>query len=161
MLLALGANLGDRLAALRAALAGIRQWVAVGAVSTVYETDPRYVTDQPKFLNACLAGETALPPAALLARLKALETAIGRRPGQRHGPREIDIDILAMGALRLDTPDLVLPHPRLAERAFVLRPLAEVAPGWRHPANGLTPADMLAALTDDGGLVARPDLPLD
>ena len=133
--LALGSNIGDRRAHLAAAVEQLRQHVAVEALSSLYETEPAYVEDQPRFLNAALYGRTALAPAELLAFVKRIEREVGRVAGQRFGPRVLDIDILIYDDTAIDTPDLTIPHPRMAERPFVLAPLAEIAPdlvppGW-------------------------------
>lgn len=134
--LGLGSNLGDRLAHLRAALRALAATVSVERVSSVYDTAPQHVADQPRFLNLVCAGHTALDPLALLREAKRIEAAIGRVAGPRFGPRVIDIDLLLYDTLVLDTLELTLPHPRLAERAFVLLPLAEIAPRQAHPALG-------------------------
>ena len=127
--IALGSNLGDRLSNLRAAIAALEAaGIAVVRRSFAWETPP-VPADQPPFLNAAVLAETDLPPAALLAELKAIEHALGRRPGRRWGPRPIDLDILFYGELRLEAPELTIPHPRIAERAFVLAPLAEILEG--------------------------------
>jgi 2-amino-4-hydroxy-6-hydroxymethyldihydropteridine diphosphokinase len=146
VLLSLGANLGDRAANLRAAVAGLGRFLDVRAVSAVYETAPMYETDQPAFLNLAAVAGTDLPPAALLAALKALERRLGRLPAIRFGPRPIDIDIVLYGERTVDTPDLRIPHPAMGERGFVLAPAADVAAEWRHPETGRTVAEMLAAL---------------
>lgn len=141
--IALGANIGDRLANLRSAVAALADHgVTVLRTSDVWETPP-VPADQPPFLNAALVAETDLAPAELLAALKQIEHDLGRRPGRRWGPRPIDLDILLYGDLRLATPDLTIPHPRIAERAFVLAPLAEV---WSAPIPGLdaTPLELLS-----------------
>jgi len=143
--LALGSNLGDRLANLEAAIARLAPAVAVTARSRVYETAPMYVTDQPAFLNMAVRGETGLAPGSLLAHLKAVEAELGRRSGGvRFGPREVDLDILLYGDAVLATPALEVPHPRMVERAFVLRPLADVAAQLRHPVLGRSIAALLA-----------------
>ncbi len=131
-LLALGGNVGavrdtlDRAIAMLCDGADIR----LSARSSDYSTPPWGVSDQPPFVNLCIAIETALAPHALLARAQAVESAFGRdRTRERHwGPRPIDIDIIAYDDVTLDRPELTLPHPRLFERAFVLVPLAEIAP---------------------------------
>lgn len=131
--LALGSNLGDRRANLVDALSQLRQKVDIEELSSVYETSPAYVSDQPYFYNAALKGSTQLPPHDLLRFLKSIERRMGRVKGIRFGPRPIDLDILMYGDLVLDDPDLTIPHPRLTERPFVLIPLAEIAPGVRLP----------------------------
>lgn len=148
--LGLGSNLGDRAATLRAAVDALGQHLQVSAVSSLYDTAPQLVTDQPRFLNAALAGTTALEPLALLRAVKAIEAALGRIPGPRYGPRALDIDLLLVDDLILDTPELTLPHPRLAERAFALLPLAEIAPGLRLPSGGVTIAELACAVAGTG-----------
>ena len=135
--LALGSNLGDRMAHLQTALAALDALLVIERVSSVYETAAAYVDDQPSFFNAVLRGTTNLAPHDLLAETKRIERDGGRTTGIRFGPRPIDLDILHYDELILDSPDLMLPHPRIAERAFVLRPLAEIAPQ-------LVPPDVLA-----------------
>jgi 2-amino-4-hydroxy-6-hydroxymethyldihydropteridine diphosphokinase len=135
--LALGTNLGDRGANLRDAVERLRDAVAVECMSSVYETEPAYLLDQPRFLNMALRGHTALDPHALLIFLKRIERDMGRVAGARYGPRVIDLDILLYDSLALATADLSIPHPRMAERPFVLAPLAEIAPelvppGWNR-----------------------------
>ncbi len=122
---ALGSNLGDRLAHLRAGAEGLP---GVVARSHVYETDPVGGPDQPEFLNAVVVLETELSPRALLAICQQLEQAANRVREERWGPRTLDVDILMMGELEVGEPDLQIPHPRLWERAFVIGPLADVAP---------------------------------
>lgn len=151
--IALGGNLGDRLANLEAAIAALAPDVAVLKRSPIYETDPKYVTDQPRFLNMTLAAETDLDAPSLLVFLKSIEVRLGRGPGERNGPRPIDLDIVFFGDDVIDLPDLTVPHPRLAERAFVLRPLADIASAVIHPVAGLSVGEMLEVLDDDGGLI--------
>jgi 2-amino-4-hydroxy-6-hydroxymethyldihydropteridine diphosphokinase len=160
VLFALGTNLGDREANLRRAIARLRGIATVDAVSAVYETAPMYVTDQASFLNMCVAGRTDLAPEALLPRLQAAEAEIGRVPGRRNGPRLIDIDLLLYGDRVVDRPELVVPHPRMAERGFVLAPAADVASGWRHPVDGRSIAELLQALGPLSGVTRRDDLQL-
>jgi len=148
--LALGTNLGDRLANLRAALAALPPSVVCRQSSPIYETPPWGLTDQPAFLNMVLRGETDLEPAALLEHLKRLETELGRAPAVRWGPRLIDMDILFYDDLILDIPGLTIPHPRLHERAFVLVPLADIAPDLVHPVLGKPVRELLVAVDTTG-----------
>ena len=144
--IALGSNLGDREANLREAQAAIASAVAILARSSVHETRPQYVVDQPPFLNMVLRGTTSLEPEALLSFLQKIEKNLGRKPSRRFGPRLIDLDILYHGDKISNDQHLVLPHPRIAERDFVLLPMAEIAPERRHPVTGKTTAEMLEAL---------------
>ncbi len=131
--LGLGSNLGSRCANLRAGVMALLPAVTVLTQSSMYETPPWGVTDQPPFLNMVLRGETGLPPHDLLHILKQIERQLGRVPSMRYGPRLIDIDILFYDDLVLASPELTIPHPLLHERAFVLVPLAEIAPDLVHP----------------------------
>jgi 2-amino-4-hydroxy-6-hydroxymethyldihydropteridine diphosphokinase len=142
--LGLGSNLGDRGANLRGALKAIGAIAEIDAVSTIYESEPVGYSDQPDFWNLVVRVRTCLEPADLFRRLKGIETDLGRTEAFRNAPRVIDIDILAFDALVLDTPALQIPHPRLRERSFVLFPLAEIEPAFRHPATG-EPVQSLAA----------------
>ncbi len=142
--IALGSNLGDRDKALREALERLLEWVEIEAVSSFYETEPVGYVDQPLFLNAVCIGTTDCSPHQLLAVCKGIEAAMGRVPGPRWGPRPIDLDLLFYDDLCLEEEALTLPHPRMAERAFVLIPLAEIAPGWTHPRLGRTAAALAA-----------------
>jgi 2-amino-4-hydroxy-6-hydroxymethyldihydropteridine diphosphokinase len=148
--LALGTNLGDRPGNLRAAVAALPPAVLVLESSPVYETPPWEVTDQPPFLNMVIKGETYLGPQQLLKHLKRLETRLGRRPSIRYGPRKIDIDLLFYDDILLNTPELTLPHPSLHERAFVLVPLADLAPELVHPVLGKTVRQLLAEVDTTG-----------
>ena len=132
----MGSNLGDRIANLRKAISSLPLKLLPLVQSSVYETEPWGYSEQPVFLNMVVKGETELGPHDLLDFLKQLEVSIGRRETFRFGPRFIDLDILFYDDLVLETPDLVIPHPRIAERAFVLVPLAEIAPDLYHPAVG-------------------------
>jgi 2-amino-4-hydroxy-6-hydroxymethyldihydropteridine diphosphokinase len=129
----LGANLGDREAAIRRAV----ELLGAGRLSTLRETEPWGYADQPRFLNAVAELETEEEPRALLERLLAIERELGRlRAGPRYGPRTIDLDLLLYGDLELDEPGLTVPHPLLHEREFVLEPLAELAPELVVPGRG-------------------------
>jgi 2-amino-4-hydroxy-6-hydroxymethyldihydropteridine diphosphokinase len=156
--LGLGANIGNREANLRMALRGLTRMARVEAVSSLYETDPiGSVRDQPAFYNAVCRIETGLEPESLLRFLKSLEHEIGRRPGGPiGGPRPIDLDILLYDDRVYEGEDLVIPHPRLTERAFVLVPLAEIAPEALHPATGETIAQVARAVPTDGVRQIKP-----
>ncbi|MCC6381921.1 MAG: 2-amino-4-hydroxy-6-hydroxymethyldihydropteridine diphosphokinase [Dehalococcoidia bacterium] len=149
MFLALGSNLGDRVANLRGAVRRLEEAsVAIERRSSIWETEP-VPAGQPPFLNAAVRARTELDPGALLVLTKAIEQALGRRPGPRWGPRPIDVDILLFGDVRVAEPGLDVPHPRLAERAFVLAPLAEVTPA-PLPVLGARALDLLARLPPGG-----------
>jgi 2-amino-4-hydroxy-6-hydroxymethyldihydropteridine diphosphokinase len=142
--LSLGSNLGDRAGHLEAAIERLAEAeVRVLARSPVYETEPMDFTEQGWFLNQVVSGETALFPMQLLLRVGRVERELGRVRGVPKGPRTIDIDILFYGAAVIETPRLQVPHPRLSERRFVLRPLADLAPELRHPVTHRTVRQML------------------
>jgi 2-amino-4-hydroxy-6-hydroxymethyldihydropteridine diphosphokinase len=143
--LSLGSNLGDRETNLRRArerlhAAGLR----LLRESSLYETEPRDVPDQPWFLNQVIEAETSWFPRQLLSQLQRIERELGRKRGDPKGPRVIDLDILLFGEAVVTAPELEIPHPRLAERRFVLEPLAELAPDFRHPLTRQTVREMLA-----------------
>lgn len=148
--LSLGTNLGDRRENLRLAHNLLPPVIQVVASSSIYETDPWGYPDQPAFLNQVVQVETRLPPPALLVTLKDLERVLGRRPTFRYGPRLIDLDILIYGSLVIETPMLTIPHQRLAERAFVLVPMVELAPNLIHPLLGLTMQQLLQKTGNQG-----------
>lgn len=148
--LGLGANLGDRAANLRQALRRLEPLAHVLAVSSLYETEPWGVTDQPPFYNAVARISTELQPLDLLRHLKDVEHTLGRRPGRRWGPRPVDLDILLYGERILCTPELTIPHPGLAERPFVLTPLAELAPDLREPVTGRSIRALAEAVGEQG-----------
>ncbi len=146
--IALGSNLGDRTQNLHTALAHLATLGTVTAVSTFHATAPVGYTEQPDFLNAAAILETSLPPLDLLEALLAIERHMGRiRTGiPAKGPRLIDLDLLLYGNEILEAPTLILPHPAMHERLFVLAPLAEIAPTWPHPILHQTVATLLQTL---------------
>ncbi len=141
--LSLGSNLNDRFANLRRAIDELQQYVAVTAISPVFVTEPWGDTDQPPFLNICVAVAGDLSPHEMLHRAKEIERKMGREKTRHWGPRLIDIDILFYDRLILQDDELTIPHPHIAERAFVLAPLAEIIPDFRHPQTNLTVQEML------------------
>ena len=157
VVLALGGNVGDRAAQLRRALAALDDQpdIELTAVSRFYRTPPWGKTDQEWFVNACALARTSLGAEALLNRVKAIETALGRTPSERWGPRVIDIDIIAYDDIALQTDRLTLPHPGLFDRAFVLAPLADIAAG--RIIRGRQVGEALADLGAEGASV----VPLD
>jgi len=147
--LSLGSNLGNRRNNLEWALKALVQQVRIIRCSSVYDTAPQEKTDQPRFLNMVVHAETSLPPESLLELAKGIETKLGRTAGQPNDPRPIDIDIIFYGKLVRNSPNLTIPHPRLVRRAFVLFPLAEIAPHLRHPTTNNTVRSMLRGLHID------------
>lgn len=144
----LGSNLGDRVARLREAVVRLSQIIDVTRVSRLYVHAPLgYVSDD-AFINAVVEGRTTLKPLDLLAELQKIERAMGRRRGIQYGPRPIDLDILFYGAAQMESLELTIPHPRLAERAFVLKPLAEIAPNLMHPVLYYTITQLLSNVDD-------------
>jgi len=150
--LGLGSNLGDRRAALERALHLLKGLapLRVVRISSFYRTDPVGRADQPEFENAVAEVSWRGTPRALLSALKRIEKRLGRVDRGVNGPREIDLDILDFEGVVRAGPDPTLPHPRMAERRFVLAPLAEIAPAWRHPVTGQSAEELLA------GVPARP-----
>jgi 2-amino-4-hydroxy-6-hydroxymethyldihydropteridine diphosphokinase len=152
----LGTNLGDRQNNLNRALDLISQRLRIGAVSSVYETEPVGKVNQPLFLNQVVQAFTRLSPQDTLAIARGIENKLGRTGGSGEA-RPIDIDVLFYGDMVVETPELVIPHPRLAERAFVLVPLAEIAPGLVHPVLRETVRDLLRAITEVQGVLKLED----
>ena len=148
--IALGTNLGDCAANLRKAIEQLSEQVSISAVSSLYETPPWGVTEQPYFLNQVVRVATALPPLELLTFLKQIEQEMGRVETIRFGPRVIDLDILLYEDWQVNLPQLEIPHPRMCQRAFVLVPLAELAPQLVIPGDDKTVAQCLAELSQDG-----------
>ncbi|MBC7924034.1 MAG: 2-amino-4-hydroxy-6-hydroxymethyldihydropteridine diphosphokinase, partial [Bryobacteraceae bacterium] len=141
--------LGDRGAHLQEAVQQLHgENFQVTKVSGVYENPPMYVEDQPSFFNIAVEAETSLPALAVLERAAEIEVGTGRVRVIRNGPRVIDIDVVLYGDEVIATPRLTVPHPRMNERRFVLQPLAEIAPGLRHPVSGKSVEELLAAVSD-------------
>ena len=159
MYVGLGSNLGDREANLREAMQRMdAAEIRVVRRSSIYETAPQELLDQPWFLNAVVEVQTDLFPLQLLACIRNVERDMGRRRVTPKGPRNIDIDILFYGRSVIHSAELETPHPRIAQRRFVLVPLAEIAPDFRHPLNGKTAREMLVGLEQQG--VRRLDITL-
>jgi 2-amino-4-hydroxy-6-hydroxymethyldihydropteridine diphosphokinase len=147
--LSLGSNVGDRPQNLRTAIASLDgAGVRVRRISKIYETEPVDYLEQDWFLNCVVEGETALTAAELLPGLRRIERKMGSAKAFAKGPRIIDLDILYFADAVIDSEGLQIPHPRLADRRFVLVPLAEIAPGLRHPVSQRTTAEMLQATCD-------------
>ncbi|HYL91877.1 MAG TPA: 2-amino-4-hydroxy-6-hydroxymethyldihydropteridine diphosphokinase [Alphaproteobacteria bacterium] len=153
--LSLGSNLGDRAGNLHDAIKRLRELGAVIAQSSLYETEPVEVGQQPWFLNCAAALATDFAPESFLKRVLALEQSMGRRRAAGKEPRTIDIDILFMGGTVVDSPVLTLPHPAIQNRRFVLAPLAEIAPNLVHPVLQKTVTQLLNALSPESGAVRR------
>jgi len=148
--LGLGSNLGNRRRNLAVALERLAPLVRIEAVSSLYETQPVGPVEQPLYLNAVCRCVTGLHPLALMRHGQEVEREIGRRPGERWGPRPIDIDLLLYGDQVVDRDELRVPHPELANRAFVLVPLAELDPGVRVPGLGRTMSELLETVDRSG-----------
>lgn len=154
-----GSNIGDRLAHIQHAIRALSKTggITLQKISAVYKTDPVGYEAQTEFLNGVAAIHTHLPPLSLLHILKDIEAAVGRQHRIRWGPREIDLDILIYGDMCLRTEKLVIPHPEMHRRRFVLAPLAEVAPDVVHPVFQETIQTLLERLEDDKSVVKTGD----
>ena len=147
--LSLGSNLGDREKNLRTAIAALADSkVRVTRISSLYETEPVDLREQPWFLNCAVHAATEMPPLDLLHALRGIESLMGSKKLVPKGPRLIDLDILLYGDETIDTPELQVPHPRMLQRRFVLVPLAEIAPSLKHPSWKATAGELLANLSD-------------
>lgn len=146
--------MGDRVGHLRRALYALQAVLMIERVSSLWETEPVGRRDQPDFLNAVLRGRTDRPARSLLATLIDIEERMGRRRRVPNGPRTIDLDLLAYDGQRIDEPGLVVPHPRMEGRRFVLAPLAEVSPHLRLRPGGPTANELLAALPEAEAVAA-------
>ena len=150
--LGFGSNLGDREENIRCAVQRLSKSVCGIQTSSLYETEPWGYLDQPKFLNMVCKCLTRLEPEELLSICKGLETLAGREPSFTYGPRALDVDILAYGDVVVETGSLSIPHGMLHERAFVLVPLAEIEPHWRHPTLNKTAAELLEQVNGTKGV---------
>lgn len=150
---ALGANEGDRLENLEEAVRLISEIGEIHALSPIYETEPVGYAEQPWFLNAVVSVDTELSPMALLIALQEVERKLGKATAFLNGPRTIDLDILLYDNLIETGVDLILPHPRVHERRFVLAPLADIGPDVAHPTQDATVTQLLAGLDDDSGVL--------
>jgi len=142
--LGLGSNIGDRLQNLQAAINALEPEVHPVECSPVYETPPWGYLDQPNFLNQVVKAETELSPGELLRYLKEIEKDLGRQDSFLNGPRKIDLDIIFFDDAVIESPPITIPHPRMDDRGFVLLPLADLAPEFKHPVLDLSVQDMLA-----------------
>jgi len=160
VILSLGSNLGDRVRYLERALEQLRRELKIERVSSIYETRPVGAADQPWFLNLVCYAFTQMDPHTLLWYIQAIESALGRqRSEERFASRTLDIDIVAFEDRVIEESNLEIPHPRMSERAFVLEPLAEIAPEWLHPLEDKTAAELLEGLADDDGVRIYADPP--
>jgi 2-amino-4-hydroxy-6-hydroxymethyldihydropteridine diphosphokinase len=153
--IALGSNIGDRLAFLRKGKDALGQYMNIIATSAVYDTEPIGTAAQDRFLNAALAAETELSPQKVLSICLAIEKENGRAREAKNAPRTLDLDLLLYDDLRIDSPELMLPHPRMHERAFVLAPLCDIDPELLHPVLRVPVRELLAKCAREENLIQR------
>ena len=148
----LGSNIGGREQHLRDGIKLLAQSLDVRQASSIYETDPWGYKDQPHFLNMVCRIQTDMPPEELLSFFQKVEQLVGRVHTFRYGPRVLDVDILTYGDQVIAIPALEIPHPGLADRAFILVPMAEIAPNWEHPVLGKRAAQLLKEVSGSHGV---------
>lgn len=148
--LALGSNIGDRAANLKSAIEAVKPEIIATKCSPVFETPPWGYNDQPQFLNQVIEAETELPPVELLAHLKQTEKMLGREKTFKNGPRVIDLDIIFYDDFIVNSPPLIIPHAHMQDRAFVLIPLAAIAPDFHHPILNKSVSELLAKVDQSG-----------
>lgn len=151
--LAIGTNVGDRVANIQNALSHINTVMPLCGQSPLYESDPMYEVAQPQFLNMVCCAKTHFTPTDVLHHAKEIEATMGRIATYRNGPRVIDIDVVFYGntLIKIDNPDLTIPHQRYAERGFVVQPMADIAPNFKCPQTGYTMVEQLGRLRDSVG----------
>jgi 2-amino-4-hydroxy-6-hydroxymethyldihydropteridine diphosphokinase len=157
----IGSNLGDKVANITKAIKMLSEFATIDQISSLYETEPEGRRKQPDFLNCVIKAEVGAGPVELLGILKDIEKRIGREPSPRNGPRTIDLDLLIYNNQAIETPDLIVPHPRLQERVFVLVPMAEVAPSLYHPTLHKSMRQLLSELNSSSRVNKCPDLTID
>ncbi len=153
--LSLGSNLGDRRANLKKALRLLGECLEIARVSSVYDTEPVGVGEQPRFLNLVCRVNTDIGPMQLLSLIKGIESSMGRDLSLRNSPRIIDIDIIFYGDTIIESPELIIPHSRMRERAFVLVPFAEIAPEVVHPLSGERIDELASRVEGRDGVVKK------
>ncbi len=149
----LGSNLGDRIGSIQKAIGEISKLGDISALSSLYETEPVGVEDQPDFINCVIKLEANLSPYDLLVSLQSVEKKLGRERREKWEPRTIDLDIIFYNNLVIETPSLIIPHPRAHLRRFVLEPLCEIAPDFIHPTLNITVSKILEGLVDSKRVV--------
>ena len=155
--LGLGTNLGHRISNLEQAVKSLSKIIQIRKISPIYQTEPWGFQDQPSFLNQVVSATTSFLPQDLLVKVKHLEVKLGREPTFHYGPRLIDVDILFYGNQIINQDNLIIPHPHIHERAFVLVPLADIAPDFVHPILGLTVSELLERVDCEGVIKINPE----